>query len=148
MKKILIAVHNIEKYVLRKKIAFLIKIGKIGIISDKLYVKLFYKFKTGQKLNLKDPKTFNEKIQWLKLYDRRNLYTIMADKYLAKDYVASIIGKEYIIPLYGVYDSFDDINFDNLPNKFVLKTTHDSNGVIICKDKRNFYKYKRISKIY
>ena len=90
------------------------------------------------RVNLKSPKTFNEKLLWLKLYDRNPLYTILADKYLVKKYVSDIIGDEFVVPNYGVWDNFDDINFDNLPNEFVLKTTHDSSGVIICKDKKLF----------
>ena len=88
------------------------------------------------KLNLKNPQTYNEKLQWLKLYDRHEEYTQMVDKYEAKKYVASIIGDEYIIPTLGVYDSFDEIDFHELPNQFVLKCTHNSGGIIICKDKQ------------
>ena len=104
-------------------------------VPDGLYLKLFYQFRTGKKLNLKNPQTFNEKLQWLKIYDRKPEYTTMVDKYLAKDYVASIIGKEHIIPTLGVWDKFDDINFDELPHQFVLKCTHDSGGLVIVTDK-------------
>ena len=90
----------------------------------------------GKKLNLKNPQTFNEKLQWLKLYDRKPIYTTMVDKYEVKQFVANIIGEEYIIPTLGVWNSFDDIDFDSLPDRFVLKTTHDSGGVVICSDKR------------
>ena len=86
-------------------------------------------------MDLKKPQTFNEKLQWLKLYDRNPEYTKMVDKYEAKKYVANIIGEEYIIPTLGVYDKFEDINFATLPNQFVIKCTHDSGGLIICKDK-------------
>ena len=115
----------------------LIRLDNRNIIrlSDKLYIKLLYKERMNLKLNLKNPQTFNEKLQWLKLYDRKDIYTTMVDKYEAKKYVASIIGDEYIIPTLGVYDKFDDIDFDSLPNKFVIKCTHDSGGLIICKDK-------------
>ena len=89
----------------------------------------------GSDLNLKDPKSFNEKIQWLKVYDHNEKYTIMVDKYKAKKYVASIIGEEYIIPTLGVWDCFENINFNDLPDEFVLKCTHDSGTVIICNDK-------------
>lgn len=91
-----------------------------------------------KKLNLKKPQTFNEKLQWLKLYNRNPEYTKMVDKYEAKKYVADIIGEEYIIPTLGVWNNVEDIEFENLPNQFVLKCTHDSGGVIICKDKKNF----------
>lgn len=105
------------------------------IIPDKLYLKFIYKIKIGKSLNLKNPKTFNEKLQWLKLYDRNPLYTKLVDKYEVKDYVANIIGKEHVIPTIGVYDSFDDINFKKLPKQFVIKCTHDSGGLVIVKDK-------------
>lgn len=108
------------------------------IIPAKLYLKIQYWLITGYKLNLKNPQTFNEKIQWLKLYDRNPEYMKMVDKYSAKDYVASIVWKEYIIPTFWVWDSFDDINFNDLPNQFVLKCTHDSWSFVICRDKKNF----------
>lgn len=91
----------------------------------------------GRKLNLDNPLYFQEKIQWLKLYDKHNEYTLMVDKYDAKDYVKSIIGDEYIIPTLGVWDRAEDIDFDNLPSQFVLKCTHDSGKVIICRSKGN-----------
>ena len=94
--------------------------------------------KFNKKLNLKNPKTFNEKLQWIKLYDRNPKYSRMVDKYEAKKYVSEIIGEEYIIPTYGVYDCFDEINFDALPQQFVMKCTHISGSVIVCKDKSNF----------
>ena len=91
-----------------------------------------------RKLDLKNPKRFSEKVQWLKLYDRRDEYTQMVDKYEAKNYIAEKLGEEYIIPTLGIWNSFDEIDFDKLPNKFVLKSTHDSGGVVICKDKNTF----------
>ena len=100
----------------------------------------------GTKLNLKNPRTFNEKLQWLKLHDRKPFYTDMVDKYLAKEYVSKIIGNEYIIPTLGVWNHFDDIDFERLPNRFVLKCTHDSGGVVICKDKQAF-DYKNAEKV-
>lgn len=114
------------------------------IIPDKQYLKWMFRLEMGHKLNLKNPKTFNEKLQWLKLYNRRAEYAQMVDKYAAKQYVANIIGEEYIIPTLGVWDSFDEIDFDSLPNQFVLKTTHGGGncGVIICKDKATFDKDK------
>ncbi len=107
----------------------------IKILSDKMYIKLMYHKRLKKKLNLKNPQTFNEKLQWLKLYDRNPKYTQMVDKYEAKKYVSNIIGDEFIIPTLGIYERFDDINFDELPEKFVMKCTHDSGGVVICKDK-------------
>lgn len=106
------------------------------LFSDERYVKWKYYLNFRRKLNLQNPQTFNEKLQWLKLYDRHEEYTQMVDKCEAKKYVASIIGEEYIIPMLGVYDSFDEINFDELPNQFVLKCTHNSGGIVICKDKQ------------
>lgn len=89
----------------------------------------------GYPLNIDNPQTFNEKLQWLKLNDRNPEYTKMVDKYEAKKYVASIIGEEYVIPTIGIYENVEDINFDSLPDQFVLKCTHDSGGVVVCKDK-------------
>lgn len=108
------------------------------LIPDKAYLRLRYYLKFHKKINLKDPKTFNEKLQWLKLYNRRPEYIRMVDKYEAKQYVADIIGEEYIIPTLGVWDRFDDIDFDKLPEKFVIKCTHDSGGLVICDDKSKF----------
>lgn len=108
------------------------------IIPDKLYLKIIFRIKVGKKLDLKNPQTFNEKLQWLKLYNRNPEYTMMADKYKVRDYVKQKIGEEYLIPLIGVYDKFDDIDFDKLPNQFVIKCNHDSGSVVICKDKKNF----------
>lgn len=104
-------------------------------LPDKLNLKITYWATMGKRLNLNNPKTFNEKLQWLKLYDRKSVYTTMVDKYESKKYVASIIGEEYIIPTLGVWSNADDIDFDKLPDRFVMKCTHDSGGIIICKDK-------------
>ena len=107
-------------------------------LNEKLFLKIKYKSVFNKKLDLENPQTFNEKLQWLKLYDRKDIYTTMVDKYEAKKYVANIIGEEYIIPTIGIYDKFEDIDFENLPNQFVLKCTHDSGGVVICKNKETF----------
>lgn len=114
------------------------RLGMCDDMPDEEYVKRQYKAIMGKELNLDNPRTFNEKLQWLKLHNRRPEYTTMVDKYAVKKYVADKIGEEYIIPTLGVWDSFDDIDFASLPKKFVLKTTHDSGGVIICKDKSKF----------
>ena len=106
------------------------------MIPDKPYLQMMYRLNMGKKLNLKNPKTFNEKLQWLKLYNRKPEYTIMVDKVKAKEYVANIIGEEHIIPTLGVWDDPDDIDFDALPNQFVLKCNHNSGtGMCICRDK-------------
>lgn len=117
------------------------------MLSDKAYLKLRFRILMGKKLNLENPQTFNEKLQWLKLYDRKNEYVKMVDKHLVKAYVAEKIGEEYIIPTLGVWDSFEKIDFDSLPEKFVLKCTHDSGGLVICTDKSTFDKEKAKSKI-
>lgn len=115
-------------------------LDKYGIIrmSDKKFLETLYEKTFCKKLDLINPKTFNEKLQWLKLYDRKDQYSKMVDKYEVKEYVASIIGDEYIIPTLGIYEKFDDINFEELPNQFVIKCTHDSGGLAICKDKSTF----------
>lgn len=113
-------------------------------ISDKQYLVLMGKVRMNKKMNIENPKTFNEKLQWLKLYDRNPEYTKMVDKYEAKKYVSEIIGDEYIIPTLGIYNNFDEIDFEKLPNQFVMKCTHNSGGNIICKDKGQFdYKFAR-----
>lgn len=104
-------------------------------MGDKTYLKLQFRAQMGKWLDLENPQTFNEKLQWLKLYDRRPEYTMMVDKYAVKAYVAQQIGREYIIPTLGVWDRFEDIDFDTLPERFVLKCTHDSGGLVICRDK-------------
>ena len=107
-------------------------------MPDRIFLKMRYKLCVHKRLNLNNPIEFNEKIQWLKLYDRNPLYTTIVDKYEAKKYITSIIGEEYVIPTLGVWNNFENIDFDMLPNQFVLKCTHDSGGLIICKDKRSF----------
>ena len=114
---------------------FLFRIGFYNYIGDEKYLKKKYKLEMGKELNLANPVTYNEKLQWLKLHDRKDIYTTMVDKYKVKKYVADIIGKEYIIPTIGIYDKFDDIDFDKLPSQFVIKCTHDSGGLVVCRDK-------------
>ncbi len=128
-------------------LAILVRIAPI--VPDKLYLRWLFRLEMGSKLNLNNPKTFSEKLQWLKLYNRKPEYTQMVDKYEAKKYVASIIGEEYIIPTLGVWDSFDEIDFDALPNQFVLKTTHGggNTGVVICKDKATFNRNEAKAKL-
>lgn len=105
-------------------------------IPDEMFIRCKFREQMGYSLNLRHPVTFNEKLQWLKLHDRKPLYTTLVDKYAVKEYVANIIGDEYVIPTIGVWENFDDINFKELPNQFVLKCTHDSGGLVICKDKK------------
>lgn len=117
-----------------------------GLFPDSLYLRLMYYFQTGKRLHLKHPRTFNEKLQWLKLHDRKPEYTAMVDKYAVKEYVANIIGQEYIIPTLGVWDSPEDIAWDDLPEQFVLKTTHGGGGkgIVICQDKAKLDKNEAI----
>lgn len=107
--------------------------------SDKVYVKLRYLFCFRKRLDLNNPQTFNEKLNWLKLYGGKDIYHTMADKYLVKQFVNEKLGTDvYTVPCYGVWDSFDQIDFNKLPNSFVLKATHDSSGATICRDKNSF----------
>lgn len=104
-------------------------------IPDKAYIQIYYFAHFKKFCNLKNPKTYNEKLNWLKLNDRNPLYRKIVDKYEVKEYVSNIIGNEYIIPTLGVWDYFEDIDFEALPEQFVLKCTHDSEGLVIVKDK-------------
>ena len=113
--------------------------GWLNDLPDKTYLSLLYRAAFGKKLNWKAPKTFNEKLQWLKLYDRNPVYSTMVDKYEAKQYAVDKLGDTYIVPaLGGPWENFEEIDFDSLPQQFVLKTTHDCGGVWICKDKEAF----------
>lgn len=107
------------------------------ILPDEVYLKVRFRQRVGYWPNLKNPRTFNEKLQWLKLHDKHPEYTTMVDKIEAKKYVASIIGEQYIIPTLGVWNSVDEIDWDSLPNQFVIKVTSDSGGIVVCKDKKS-----------
>lgn len=132
---------KIFKYI-KKPLLIIVFLNNKGlhIINDKLYLKILFRINFNKGLDLKNPRTFNEKLQWLKLYDRKDIYTTMVDKSRVKEYVAKTIGEEYIIPTIKVYDSFNKIDFNELPNKFVIKCTHDSGGVIVCKNLKKFDK--------
>lgn len=117
------------------------------IISDTFFLKLKWERIMGYPLNLSNPQTFNEKLQWLKLYNRKPEFTQMVDKIEAKKFVAGIIGEEYIIPTIAIYNRVEDIDFDSLPNQFVLKCTHDSGGIVICKDKAKLDKNAALIKL-
>lgn len=119
-----------------KRAALWLSKRRLYYLTDEKYLEYEYYAKLKKRLNLDNPILFNEKVQWLKIHDRKDIYTIMVDKYEAKKYVANIIGKEYIIPTLGVYNKFDDINFESLPNQFVIKCTHDSGGLVIVRDKK------------
>lgn len=118
-----------------------------SLIPDETFLKIKFIYRMGYKLNLKTPKTYNEKLQWLKLNFHKPIMTTMVDKDAAKKYVAELIGDEYIIPTLGVWDSVDEIDFDKLPNQFVLKCTHDSGGLVVCKDKSSLDIEKAKSKL-
>jgi hypothetical protein len=117
------------------------------IMPDALYIQLVYLKHFGKFADLKNPKSFNEKLQWLKLHERNKEYSTLVDKYRVKKYVADIIGEEYIIPTLGVWKYPKDIEFDKLPNQFVLKWNHDSGSVIICKDKNTFNATAAVKKL-
>ena len=122
--------NRLKKFLKKHNPSWLLK-----FIPDRLFLKIKYRIKVGRRLDLENPATFTEKIQWLKLYERNPLYTRMVDKYEAKEYVGSVIGDRYVIPNIGVWEKAEDIDFDSLPEQFVIKCTHDSGGLVICKDK-------------
>lgn len=130
----------------KKLIIFLASKGIINY-DDEKYLKFVYKEKMNKELDLDNPKTYNEKLQWLKIHDRKDEYTKMVDKYSVREYIKETIGEEYLIPCLGVYNDVNEIDFDKLPNQFVLKTTHDSGTAIICKDKTKLDKEKTIKKL-
>ena len=119
----------------------------LRLLPDKAYLSIKFRKEFGRWPNWDNPQTYSEKLQWLKLYDRRPEYTMMVDKYAVKKYVADIIGEEYVIPTLGVWDKPEEIEWDKLPNQFVLKTTHGggNEGVVICRDKNSFDRQKAIN---
>ena len=132
-----------------RRLLYKIVIRFYFLFPERLYLRICYYLLMGKPLRLKDPKTMNEKLQWLKIYNRKPEYTQMVDKVLAKGYAAHLIGEKYIIPTLGVWNHFDDIDFDQLPDQFVLKTNHSGGGtgVVICKDKRTFNKQSAKKKL-
>lgn len=126
---------NVKKKIIRKVVS--INPRRVSFLPDECYLQLKFYDVFGRFMDFSNPKTFNEKLQWLKVYNRKPEYTMMVDKYAVKSYVANLIGKEYIIPTLGVWNSFDEIDFDSLPDQFVLKCTHDSGGLVVCRDKSN-----------
>ena len=134
-----------REYLKQPRLLFSSLLREFGFwIPDRWYLMMKYYLETGHSLHLKNPHTFGEKIQWLKLFDRRSEYTMMVDKYAVKKYVANIIGEEYVTPTIGVWDKPEEIDFDTLPRQFVLKTTNGggSSGVCICRDKSLISKHK------
>lgn len=126
-------------------------------IPDRLYIAIRYRIALRKSINWKNPQTYNEKIQWMKLYDRNPEYTRLVDKFDVRSYVAETIGDEYLIPCLGVFNDFDEIDFSKLPDRFVLKCTHDSGSVVICRNKaqidmvvlkKHFDKYLKHNSFY
>ncbi len=131
-------IKGVTRYIIDSDYRFLINAsrGRYDNLTDPEFLQKKYYAIFHQELNLNNPKSFNEKLQWIKLHDRKDIYTTMVDKVKARDYVASIIGEEYLIPIIGVWDNPDEIDFESLPDQFVLKCNHNSGlGMIICKDK-------------
>lgn len=126
------------KKIISNKYTRLKLLNYLGFIPDKTMLKLEYRLRIGKKLNLAEPKYFTEKLQWLKLYNRKNEYTQMVDKYEVKKIIEKKIGSKYVVPTLGCWTNFDEIDFSKLPEKFVLKCTHDSGSVMICDDKKTF----------
>lgn len=126
------------RLLLGKILRWLGKKELLNFVNDQLYLKINYYLFMSKRLNLSMPVTLNEKLNWLKIYDRKEMYTVMVDKFAVKKYIADIIGTKYVIPTLGVWTRFDDIKFDALPNQFVLKCTHDCGSIIVCKDKNIF----------
>ena len=139
------------KVYVEKPRTFLVALIKLfgSLLSDSLYLHILYFLETRERLHLKEPRTFSEKIQWLKLYNRKPEYTMMVDKYAVKEYVTEVIGKEYVIPTLGVWDRPEDIFFDDLPQQFVLKTTHGggSVGVIVCNNKNTINRTETVKRL-
>ncbi len=139
--------HKVKRKILKYyKLYFSVESSYTCILPDYIYLKRKFKLKTGYNLNLCHPVTYTEKLNWLKLYDRRPEYTMMVDKFAVREYVKHKIGSEYLVPLLGVWNNASDIEFDKLPNEFVLKCNHD-NGVIICKDKHDFNIEQAVSEL-
>lgn len=136
IKKLIIQVQYIPERI-KYKIYHAASKGKI-YMPDKLFQKWDYKLFSGQKLSFKNPKTYTEKLQWLKYYYHNPIQTKLVDKYEVRDFIKETIGEEYLVNLYGVYNSVDEVDFDKLPNEFVLKCTHDSGSIAICHDKADF----------
>ena len=131
------SIHKLFRYISDPKYRFIINDGLhlYSLLSDEKYLKKKFKNRLGYELNLNSPSTFNEKLQWLKIHDRNPLYHTLVDKIKVKEYVSAKIGEEYIIPTYGIWNKVEEIDWKTLPDSFVLKVSHDSGGVFICKDK-------------
>lgn len=139
----MVTIRKLFRYLYDSDYRFLINSYRFGMykeMSDEAYLKRAFKACFGYVPDLENPRTFNEKLQWLKLHDRKDIYTTMVDKYEAKKYVGHVIGEKYVIPTLGVWDHFDDIDFSKPPMSFVLKCTHDSGSVVLVRDKNHWDK--------
>lgn len=132
---------------LKKWIIWLKRRGCFAFLPDKLFYDIIYRIHFRVGINWKEPKTFSEKLNWLKLYDRKPVYKYWVDKYEVRNYIEKTIGSKYLIPIYGVWDKYEDINFDELPPSFVLKCTHDSGSVMFIKDK-NIMNHEKTRKFF
>ena len=115
--------------------------------SDELYLSWMFYHRLGYWPNLRRPKSFNEKLQWMKLHDNNPLFSLYADKYRVREHIVETIGEGYLIPILGVFEKAEDIDFDSLPNQFVLKCNHGAGCNIICKDKNRFDRRAAIIKL-
>ena len=133
-------VKKIFRFLNDKDYRFVVSAGRgwLKNLPAEKFLKRMYRIQMGKELNLENPVCYTEKLQWLKLYDHKPVYTNMVDKYAVKQYVSECIGEQYVIPLLGVWNDVNDIDFSSLPDQFVLKTTHDSGAIVICKDKKTF----------
>lgn len=141
---------NLYKFIFNKdyRLSLLTDLGCFNKLSDEKFLKMMFKVKINRRLNLDNPRSFNEKMQWLKLNNRNYEYTMMVDKYLVREYIKEKIGDKYLIPLLGVWEKAEDIDFESLPEKFVLKCNHNSGmGLCICRDKKTFDKDEAIRKL-
>lgn len=144
MKKL---IRRLSHVVNQPRIVFDVIVRKLSrVLGDKTYLKALYWLRFNRKMNISNPRSFNEKLTWLKLYDRNPLYTKLADKYEVKSFVANVIGEEYVVPCLGVWNNVEEIDFDKLPNQFVLKGTHDSSGAVIVRRKESVNKNAIIKK--
>ena len=135
--------NKLQFYIKNPKVFKLVVLEHLSpLLTDQQYIRLKWGIKMPYPLDLVHPRTFNEKLQWIKLYDHNPLYTTLVDKYKVKKYVAEKIGSDHVVPLLGVWDRAEDIEWDKLPNQFVIKCSHDCGGMVICKDKTKLDKYK------
>lgn len=139
----MLLIKKIKKALANHRLLGIYLLSKLAVLfPDKLYLKLMFRLKMGYWIDFDNPQTFNEKLNWLKIYNRNPEFTIMADKFLVKDYVTEKIGSQYVVPCYARYHRFEDMDFNELPNQFAIKMTHNSSGVFIVKDKSNIDKLK------